>query len=172
MKRALATKKANFYTVDAVGLAEQLGLGGRINMIMQTVFFALAKVIPVEDAIAYLKKEIIKSYGDKGDEVIRKNNASVDEALKHLTKIDIPESWAIAELETPPVLNVPKSGEGRNEADPPAERRSASGQHICRAAGGKSDSFLVPMERSRSEQLFTTSAESRSTFRNGIRKRA
>jgi pyruvate-ferredoxin/flavodoxin oxidoreductase len=108
MKRALARKKANFYTVDAVGLAETLGLGGRINMIMQTVFFALAKVIPVEDAIAYLKKEIIKSYGDKGEEVIKKNNASVDEALKHLNKFDIPELWANAELETVPVLNVPK----------------------------------------------------------------
>jgi pyruvate-ferredoxin/flavodoxin oxidoreductase len=108
MKRALARKKATFYTIDAVGLAEKLGLGGRINMIMQTVFFALAKVVPVEDAIGYLKKEIIKSYGDKGEDVVKMNYASVDEALKHLNKFEIPESWANAELEPVPVSNAPK----------------------------------------------------------------
>lgn len=108
VKRALARKKANFYTIDAVGIAERLGLGGLINMIMQTVFFALSNVIPVDEAIGYLKKEIIKAYGDKGEDVVKKNFASVDETLKHLTKIEIPPEWANAPLEEPVKENVPE----------------------------------------------------------------
>ena len=99
MKRTIAQKKLKFYNIDAVRIAEQLGLGNRINMIMQTAFFKLASVIPVEDAIDYLKKAIKKTYGRKGDKVVEMNCAGVDAALEHLEEINYPADWANAPLE-------------------------------------------------------------------------
>ena len=69
MKRTLARKNIKFYNVDAVKVAMEIGLGGRINMIMQTAFFKLAEVIPFEQAVALLKDSIKKTYGRKGDKV-------------------------------------------------------------------------------------------------------
>ncbi|MBW2364451.1 MAG: pyruvate:ferredoxin (flavodoxin) oxidoreductase, partial [Deltaproteobacteria bacterium] len=77
MRRLIAGKKLKFYTIDAVKIAGEIGLGGRINMIMQTAFFKLANVIPVDDAIAYLKDQIEKMFGNKGEKVVNMNNAAV-----------------------------------------------------------------------------------------------
>ena len=99
VKRAIAQKKLKFYNIDAVEIAEEVGLGHRINMIMQTAFFKLADVIPVEDATDYLKKAIQKTYGRKGDKIVAMNNAGVDAALDNLRQIDYPAAWAEAELE-------------------------------------------------------------------------
>ena len=108
MKRHIAKNKIKFYTIDAVKLAEEIGLGGRINMIMQTVFFKLAGVIPVEDAIDYLKKAIVKEYGDKGENVVKMNYAAVDGALERLHKVEIPAEWADAEIEKVKKPEVPE----------------------------------------------------------------
>jgi len=96
MKRYIAEHNINFYTINAVDLAQEIGLGGRINMIMQAAFFKLTNVIPIEDAVKYLKDQIKKNYGKKGDEIVNMNYAAVDRALDALVKIDVPASWADA----------------------------------------------------------------------------
>ena len=73
MKRFIAQNDIDFYTIDAVTLANEIGLGARINTIMQSAFFKLAKVIPLEDAIKYMKESIVKSYGRRGEEVVQMN---------------------------------------------------------------------------------------------------
>ncbi len=94
MRREIARKKIKFYNIDAVKIAAEIGLGGRINMIMQTAFFKLANVIPVDDAINYLKEQIKKMFGKKGDKVVNMNFAAVDNALDNLVEINYPEAWA------------------------------------------------------------------------------
>jgi len=96
LKRTIAEKHLNFYTIDAVKLAGKVGLGGRINMIMQTVFFKLAKVLPVDEAVTHLKEAIVKAYGKKGEKVVQMNYAGVDAALDNLVKVDVPAGWASA----------------------------------------------------------------------------
>lgn len=96
MRAVIAQKKLKFYNIDAVKIAADIGLGGRINMIMQTAFFKLANVIPVEDAISYLKDQIKKMFGKKGDRIVNMNIAAVDNTLENLTEVAYPESWANA----------------------------------------------------------------------------
>ncbi len=96
MRRALVQKKIKFYNIDAVKIASEIGLGGRINMIMQTAFFKLAGVIPVDDAISYLKDQIKKLFGKKGDKIVNMNFAAVDNTLDNLVEIKYLESWADA----------------------------------------------------------------------------
>jgi pyruvate-ferredoxin/flavodoxin oxidoreductase len=98
MRRTIARKKLVFYNIDAVKIAGEVGLGGRINMIMQTAFFKAANVIPVEDAISYLKEQIVKMFGKKGDKIVKMNNDAVDRTLDNLVRIPYPASWADAEL--------------------------------------------------------------------------
>ncbi|MDN5362438.1 MAG: pyruvate-ferredoxin/flavodoxin oxidoreductase [Moorella sp. (in: firmicutes)] len=94
MKRTIATKKLKFYNIDAVKIAQEIGLGSRINVIMQTAFFKIANVIPAEDAIKYIKDSIVKTYGKKGDRILNMNFAAVDRALDALEEIKYPASWA------------------------------------------------------------------------------
>ncbi|MCR4667685.1 MAG: pyruvate:ferredoxin (flavodoxin) oxidoreductase [Desulfovibrio sp.] len=100
MKRTIASKKLKFFNIDAVDVAQKVGLGGRINMIMQTVFFKLANVISFDKAVALLKESIKKTYGSKGDKVVNMNIAAVDNALTSLHEVKYPESWASAKDET------------------------------------------------------------------------
>ncbi len=96
MKRTIALKKLAFYNIDAVKIAADLGLGGRINMIMQAAFFKIAEVIPSDEAFGYMKDAIQKTYGKKGDKVVQMNVDAVDQAVGALEKLDVPESWATA----------------------------------------------------------------------------
>lgn len=97
LKRAIADKKADFYIIDAVKIAREIGLGGRINMIMQSAFFKLANVIPLNHAIDYLKKAIAKTYGKKGQTIVEQNYRAVDAGLNALVKVEVPASWAEAD---------------------------------------------------------------------------
>ncbi|MDR2573864.1 MAG: pyruvate:ferredoxin (flavodoxin) oxidoreductase [Desulfovibrio sp.] len=101
MKRVIARKKLKFYNVDAVNVAQEVGLGGRINMIMQTAFFKLAKVIDFKKAVDLLKDSIKKTYGLKGDKIVNMNIAAVDKGASALTEIKYPASWANAAEGTP-----------------------------------------------------------------------
>ena len=101
LKRRIAEKKANFYTLDAVDIAKKIGLGGRINMIMQAGFFAISQILPVEDAIRYLKEEVVKSYGAKGQDVLDMNFAAIDQGIAGIQKIDVPAAWATAQDPAP-----------------------------------------------------------------------
>ncbi len=94
IKHAIAAKKLKFYNIDAVKVAAEVGLGGRINMIMQTAFFRLANVLPFEEAVALLKDSIRKTYGSKGDKVVNMNIEAVERAVDALREIAYPESWA------------------------------------------------------------------------------
>jgi len=98
LKRTIVEKELKFYTVDGVKIAGEVGLGGRINMIMQTVFFKLSEVLPIGDAVKYLKEAIQKAYGKKGEKIVQMNNAGVDAALdpKNLCEVTIPADWATA----------------------------------------------------------------------------
>ncbi|MFC1856541.1 pyruvate:ferredoxin (flavodoxin) oxidoreductase [Thermodesulfobacteriota bacterium] len=96
MRRTIARKKIRFYNIDAVKIAFDIGLGGRINMIMQTAFFKLANVIPVDDAIKYLKEQIYEMFGKKGENIVKMNYAAVDNTLEHLEEVKYPESWSFA----------------------------------------------------------------------------
>ncbi|NLL52843.1 MAG: pyruvate:ferredoxin (flavodoxin) oxidoreductase [Peptococcaceae bacterium] len=100
LKRYLAQNNISFYIIDAVGIAQELGLGSRINMVMQAAFFKLANIIPIEDAVDYLKKSIEQAYGRKGEKIVNMNKAAVDRALTGLVKVEIPESWANLQHET------------------------------------------------------------------------
>ena len=93
MRRTIAEKNLKFYTIDAVKIAGEVGLGGRINMIMQTAYFKLANVIPFEQAVKLLKDSIQKAYGLKGEKIVNMNNAAVDKAIEHVVEIDYPASW-------------------------------------------------------------------------------
>ncbi len=96
MKRFIAKNNISFYTLDAVKIGNQIGLGSRINMIMQSAFFKIADIIPVEDAIKYLKDAVEKSYGKKGQNVVDMNNAAIDQGVNAIVKINVPASWADA----------------------------------------------------------------------------
>ncbi len=108
MRRTIAAKKLKFYNIDAVKLAGEVGLGGRINMIMQTAFFKLANVIPVDEAIAYLKGQIKKMFGKKGDHIVNMNYAAVDQTLAYLREVEYPATWADAAGGTGAVADEPE----------------------------------------------------------------
>ncbi|WP_411680508.1 pyruvate:ferredoxin (flavodoxin) oxidoreductase [Clostridium thailandense] len=107
LKRYIAQNSINFYTIDAVSIAGEIGLGGRINMIMQSAFFKLANVIPIEDAVTYLKDSIEKTYGKKGQKIVEMNKAAVDRGIDSLVKVNIPSGWAEAQDMNSPVKKEP-----------------------------------------------------------------
>jgi len=93
VRKTIYDKKIKFFNIDAVKIAGEVGLGGRINMIMQTCFFNLANILPIEEAIALLKDDIKKKFGKKGDKIVNMNIDGVDRTLDKLEQIKIPESW-------------------------------------------------------------------------------
>ncbi len=96
MKRYLAKNNINLYTLNAVKIAQEIGLGGRINMIMQAAFFKIANIIPVEEALKHLKDAVVASYGKKGQKVIDMNQAAIDQGANAIVKVAVPESWKTA----------------------------------------------------------------------------
>lgn len=96
IKQYIARNNINFYVIDAIDIAGKIGLGARINMIMQAAFFKLTQVIPVEDAVSYLKQSIEKTYGRKGAKIVEMNQAAVEQGIMNLVKVTVPEAWASA----------------------------------------------------------------------------
>ncbi|KAG2495627.1 hypothetical protein HYH03_006227 [Edaphochlamys debaryana] len=105
VKKQLASLQPRLYLIDAAAVARASGLGKHVNMVMQTVFFQLSGVLPIDSAIGLLKKSIAKAYERKGPEVVAKNHAAVDAAVSALVRADIPADWAAAE--TAPVNPSP-----------------------------------------------------------------
>ena len=93
LKRYIAQNEIKFYTIDAIKIAGEIGLGNRINMIMQAVFFKLANIIPVEEAAQYLKEAVVKAYGKKGDKVVGMNNDAIDRGFTAAKQVNVPTSW-------------------------------------------------------------------------------
>jgi pyruvate-ferredoxin/flavodoxin oxidoreductase len=90
VQQQIVTKKLRFYAIDAYSVARQTGMGNRINTIMQTCFFAISGVLPREEAIASIKKTIEKTYGKRGEAIVRKNYAAVDDSLANLHEVRVP----------------------------------------------------------------------------------
>ncbi|MFZ5988472.1 MAG: pyruvate:ferredoxin (flavodoxin) oxidoreductase, partial [Bacillota bacterium] len=108
IRRFIATNNIKFYIIDAMAIASEIGLGNRINMVMQSVFFKLANVIPVEEAKNHLKNSIEKMYGKKGEDVVEMNKAAVDRSIEALIKVEVPKEWSDAKEEDLPVKDEPE----------------------------------------------------------------
>jgi len=107
VKRFMAKHNIHFYTLDAVAIGKEIGLGSRINMIMQSAFFKLAKIIPLDDAVKYMKDAILQTYGKKGEKIVNMNYLAVDKGIEALRKIDIPADWGKAADEAAATSDVP-----------------------------------------------------------------
>ena len=108
MKRYIANKNIEFYIINASKIAQEIGLGNRTNMIIQSAFFKLSGVLPIEEAVAHLKKSIYGSYGHKGEDIVNMNYAAVDKGIDSLVKIDVPEAWKTVEDEARDEADVPE----------------------------------------------------------------
>ena len=95
-KRYIAKNNIQLYTINAIGLAMQIGMGKRTNTILQSAFFTLAKVMPQEDAIQYMKDAATKSYAKKGMDIVEMNHKAIDAGATAFVKIDVPADWADA----------------------------------------------------------------------------
>ena len=92
LQKQIIDKKLKFYCIDAISIAQKLGLGARINVIMQTAFFKISNIIPIEKSVEAIKKAIVKSYGKKGQKIVDMNNAAVDAALSEVYEVNVPAS--------------------------------------------------------------------------------
>jgi len=92
-KRYIAENNIKVYTIDAISIAREIGLGNKINAILQAAFFKLASILPIEDAVKYMKDAIVSTYGRKGESVVNMNMAAVDAGLERLNAIEIPAEW-------------------------------------------------------------------------------
>ena len=110
VKRYIAENNIQFYTIDGVQIGKEIGLGNRINTVLQSAFFTLAKIIPAEDAIKYMKDAATASYSKKGDAIVKMNHDAIDAGAKRIVKVDVPESWKNAKDED---LSVKHEGSGK-----------------------------------------------------------
>ena len=108
MKKYIVENDIKFYIINATKLGQEIGLGNRINMIMQSAFFKLADVIPVEDAVGYLKESIVKTYGLKGEKIVSMNQQAVDSGIDCIHAVSVPADWANAVDEAKAESKAPK----------------------------------------------------------------
>jgi len=105
VKRYIAENDISFYTIDGVDIARELGLGGRINTILQAAFFKIAAIIPAEDAVKYMKDAATATYGKKGDAVVAMNHAAIDRGMTDVRKVAYPaDEWKKAEGDIPTMV--------------------------------------------------------------------
>ena len=97
VKKYIAENDVQFYTCDAVTIAKELGLKNRTNSVLQAAFFKLANILPIDDAVKYMKAAIEKTYGRKGQNIVDMNCAAVDAGVSSVHKVEVPASWANAE---------------------------------------------------------------------------
>jgi pyruvate-ferredoxin/flavodoxin oxidoreductase len=100
VKKVLAEKEVNFYIINATVIAEEIGLGNRTNTIMQSAFFKISEVIPYDLAVKTMKDAVDKSFGRKGEDIVKMNYAAIDKGAE-VTKVDVPAEWAKLEVEKP-----------------------------------------------------------------------
>lgn len=114
VKRYMAEHNINFYTIDGFKLGKEIGLGGRINTILQSAFFSISGIIPEADAIQYMKDAATASYSKKGDDIVKMNHDAIDAGAKNYVKIEIPASWKDAADED---LSVTVTGDRKDLVD-------------------------------------------------------
>ena len=93
VKKFIADNDINFYTIDAFKIGKELGLGTRTNTVLQSAFFSIAKIIPEEDAIKYMKDAATKSYSRKGEAIVKMNHDAIDRGANGYVKVEVPASW-------------------------------------------------------------------------------
>ena len=93
MKKFIADNEINFYTIDGFKIGKEIGLGTRINTVLQSAFFSIAKIIPEADAIQYMKDAATKSYGKKGEAVVKMNHDAIDAGATGYVKVEVPADW-------------------------------------------------------------------------------
>ncbi|MGB9618981.1 MAG: pyruvate:ferredoxin (flavodoxin) oxidoreductase, partial [Armatimonadota bacterium] len=103
VQKQIIDKKVKFYVIDAIGIAHRLGLGPRINVIMQTAFFKISGILPIEDAVRLIKDAVKKTYGRYGDKVVDMNNRAVDAALEQTYEVKYPDR-VTSKIKMPPVV--------------------------------------------------------------------
>ncbi len=96
VKRYIAENDIKFYTIDGIKIGKEIGLGGRINTVLQSAFFALSNIIPADKANELMKAAAKATYGKKGDKIVQMNYDAIDAGSKHVVKIEVPESWKTA----------------------------------------------------------------------------
>ena len=108
VKRYIANNKINFYTIDAVAIAKEIGLGKRFNAVLQSAFFKIANIIPIDEAVKYMKEAIVKAYGKKGEKVVAMNQQAVEKGVELVKKVEVPASWANAKDEEKVITSIDK----------------------------------------------------------------
>ncbi len=94
VKRYIAKHNIKFYTIDGIQIGKDVGLGTRINTVLQAAFFKLANIIPVDDAVKYMKDAATATYGRKGEAIVKMNHDAIDRGIAGLVEIKVPASWA------------------------------------------------------------------------------
>ena len=107
LKRYIAENDINFYILNGTEIAREVGLGGRINMVMQSAFFKLAQVIPVEEALEHLKEAVVTAYGRKGEKIVDMNHKAIDRGADAIVKVEVPDSWKGLAEETAAAVEEP-----------------------------------------------------------------
>ena len=110
VKRYIAENDIQFYVIDGVAIGKEIGLGNRINTVLQSAFFKLANIIPADDAIQYMKDAATASYSKKGEAIVKMNHDAIDMGAQKVVKVDVPASWKDAKDED---LSVKFDGEGK-----------------------------------------------------------
>ncbi len=110
VKKYIADNNIQFYTIDGVKIGKEIGLGNRINTVLQSAFFKLSGILPEADAIRYMKDAATASYSKKGDAVVKMNHDAIDAGAQQVVKVDVPEDWKNAEYED---LAIKHEGEGK-----------------------------------------------------------
>ncbi len=150
LRKQLAEKKVQFYTINAMGIAEELGLGNRINMIMQGAFFKLTEILSEDVYIKELKEGIHKLYGNKGDKIVRMNVDALERGIKSIHKVKIPQEWNDAALNGSTSVENPlnKTGELKEPEFIPKIMRPMSelkgGELPVSAFAGREDGTFPP----------------------------
>ncbi|MCJ7855124.1 pyruvate:ferredoxin (flavodoxin) oxidoreductase [Lachnospiraceae bacterium NSJ-143] len=96
MKKYFADNNIKFYVINGTAIAREIGLGNRVNSVLQAAFFKLANIIPIDEAVDYMKAAIKKTYGKKGDSILNMNYAAVDQGVEKVVKVEVPAEWSNA----------------------------------------------------------------------------
>ena len=115
VKRYIAENDIKFYTIDGIKIGKEIGLGGRINTVLQSAFFALSNIIPADKANELMKAAAKATYGKKGDKIVQMNYDAIDAGAKNVVKIEVPESWKTAEEES--LTGAPATGARQDAVD-------------------------------------------------------
>ena len=100
VKAYIAKHNIKFYTIDGIKIGKEIGLGGRINTVLQSAFFKLSGIIPEEDAIEYMKDAATRSYSKKGESIVKMNHEAIDRGAQGVVEVQVPASWADCESES------------------------------------------------------------------------